>query len=100
MRYKFLASPFADLAWNASGNAYGWNDLCKWGADFDQAVDCAGHRETDLSAFFVLSMDDTGNYTKARLSNAEILARETEAGTEKLSYIYDNFDWAHCGSFS
>ena len=99
LQYKFLAAPFADLSWNATGNAYGWNDLCKWGADFDQAVDCAGHRADDLTAFFVKTQKGNGTYAKARLSNEEILNRETQAGTEKLSYVYDNFNWAHCDNF-
>ena len=60
---------------------------------------CPGHRADDLTAFFVKTQDGNGTYAKARLSNEEILNRETQAGTEKLSYVYDNFNWAHCDNF-
>ena len=99
LQYKALVSPLDSWAWNATGNAYGWTDICKWGADFDQAVECAGHRRDDLTAFFVHAQNATGAYAEVRLSNAELLDRETRTGTATLSYVYDAFTWDHCPGF-
>ena len=56
----------------------------------DQSAPQAGHRrsasEAELAAASASKMSPCVDQT-------------SQAGTEKLSYVYDNFKWAHCDNF-
>ena len=98
LQYKHLVSPFTDTAWNATGNHVGWTGLCKWATPFSQDVACAGHNEDDLTSFRVHSSTaSNSSFDARRLSNREVLDRQTTDGTALLSYVYDDFNWTHCG---
>lgn len=106
VQYKRLVDDFEDTTWNATGNSFGWNDLCKWGQEF--GIDCDGHHEDDLTSFQMCFLGEAnvtsfvgGNpatLVTSHLTNSEVLSLSDPDNSVFLPYVYDNFKWPHCDS--
>lgn len=100
--YKRLTGTMTDLSWpNADTSVNGKLEILSLYSE-----DCQGHKGSDIFPFG-LAMDKGDAGFKARtaikgdeeggnsLTNREIL-QALDPRVNKLSYIYDTFEWAHC----
>jgi len=99
-QYKNLVNPMKDMYW-PNGGAPAWskssidNTAC---STFPYPSKCASHHASEKIAFKIDTLKEDGGYSESFPSNIELLQMMSPAGDYRLSYIYENFRYAHCKS--
>lgn len=87
-QYRRAVAEFSTLDW-AAGSSEDESQLCQYGTD------CAGHHGYDLTSSAVTLLGRDGAFATTHPTNAELL-RLLSPADYKMSYIYQDFDYAHC----